>query len=404
MSARTHIILGLSCILVCVSAWAGPANDLEDLRGRIHQLQQEMSATEGSKNEAADALRKSERAISDLNRNLRSLEQQKTVLQSELGRLYERSSHTQEYIQQGQNALAALLRQRYEQGLTDPLSLVLSGQDPDEVSRQLDYLELLAQSRVQTVQTLRSNLQTLAQVTSQREEKLRQLAKIEAQQTAQRKQLQQESAARASLVADLSRKMKKQKHSLESLRRDEKRLTRLVEDINRMLARRHQEKRKAPVKEQKGGAPPAVAMIDKVPEPGYDSQDFARMKGHLRLPLAGELVNRFGSPRSDTGLSWRGLFIRAPEGREVKAVATGRVVFADWLRGFGNLLIIDHGESYMSLYGGAQTLFAQVGDLVQAGAVVASAGSTGGNSESGLYFELRYQSRPFDPMTWVGRP
>ena len=145
-------------------------------------------------------------------------------------------------------------------------------------------------------------------------------------------------------------------------------------------------------------------MIDKVPEFGYDSDSFARMKGHLRLPVAGELMNRFGSPRSDTGLSWRGLFIRAPEGRDVKAVASGRVVFADWLRGFGNLLIIDHGGSYMSLYGGAQSLFAQVGDVVKGGATVASAGSTGGNSESGLYFELRYQSKPFDPMTWVGRP
>ena len=403
--------IGLLLGLCCSTALAGPANDLEDLRGRIHQLQQDLSTTEGSKNEAVDALRKSERAISETSRTLRDLEQQQRVLQSELDNLHQRSTQTREEIGQSQGALARLLKQRYEQGVPDMVPLLLSGEDPDDIARQMEYLEILARSQAQTMHALRNNLQALAQVTTVREQKLKQLAAVQAQQVAQRKRLQAETEARAKVVASLSSKMKKQKRSLESLRKDEKRLTRLVEDIARMLARRDQDRR---ARRQKKGAdksvaegsapPPAVAMIDKVPEPGYDSEGFARMKGHLRLPVAGELINRFGSPRSDTGLSWRGLFIRAPEGREVKAVASGRVVFSDWLRGFGNLLIIDHGGSYMSLYGGAQSLFAQVGETVQGGATVATAGSTGGNSESGLYFELRYQSKPFDPMSWVGRP
>jgi septal ring factor EnvC (AmiA/AmiB activator) len=405
------LFIGLLLGLCCSTALAGPANDLEDLRGRIHQLQQDLSTTEGSKNEAVDALRKSERAISETNRTLRDLEQQQRALQSELDNLHQRSTQTREEIGQSQGALARLLKQRYEQGVPDMVPLLLSGEDPDDIARQMEYLEILARSQAQTMHALRNNLQALAQVTTAREQKLKQLAAVQAQQASQRKRLQAETEARAKVVASLSSKMKKQKRSLESLRKDEKRLTRLVEDIARMLARRDQDRR---ARRQKKGAdkpvadgaapPPAVAMIDKVPEPGYDSEGFARMKGHLRLPVAGELINRFGSPRSDTGLSWRGLFIRAPEGREVKAVASGRVVFSDWLRGFGNLLIIDHGGSYMSLYGGAQSLFAQVGETVQGGATVATAGSTGGNSESGLYFELRYQSKPFDPMSWVGRP
>ena len=405
--ATRALIAVLASLLLCGSALAGPENDLEGLRGKIRELQRELSATEGSKNEAVDALRKSERAISEINRALRDLDQQQQALQTELGRLHERSSRTRDAIDQGQAALAILLRQRYEQGVSEPLSLLLSGQDPDVISRQMEYLEVLARARAETVQSLRGNLQTLAQVTGEREKKLRQLARVQAEQASQRKRLQAENTARARLVASLSSKMKKQKRSLQSLQKDEKRLTRLVENINRMLARQAEERRRRHKEEQgraAAGAPPPVAMIDKVPEFGYDSDGFARMKGHLRLPVAGELMNRFGSPRSDTGLSWRGLFIRAPEGREVKAVASGRVVFADWLRGFGNLLIIDHGGSYMSLYGGVQSLFVQVGDLVKGGAAVASAGSTGGNSESGLYFELRYQSKPFDPMTWVGRP
>ncbi len=402
---------GLLLGLCSITAFAGPANDLEDLRGRIHQLQQDLSATEGSKNEAVDALRKSERAISETNRTLHDLELQQRALQTELDNLHQRSTHTREEIGQSQGALARLLKQRYEQGVPDVVPLLLSGEDPDDIARQMEYLEILAQSQAQTMHALRNNLQALAQVTTAREQKLKQLAAVQAQQAAQRKRLQAENDARARVVASLSNKMKKQKRSLESLQKDEKRLTRLVEDIARMLARREQDRRarqnkKNAEKPIAGSSvpPPAVAMIDKVPEPGYDSEGFARMKGHLRLPMAGELINRFGSPRSDTGLSWRGLFIRAPEGREVKAVASGRVVFSDWLRGFGNLLISDHGGSYMSLYGGAQSLFAQVGDVVQGGATVATAGSTGGNSESGLYFELRYQSKPFDPMSWVGRP
>ena len=117
--------------------------------------------------------------------------------------------------------------------------------------------------------------------------------------------------------------------------------------------------------------------------------------------MRGELGNRFGSPRSDSGLNWKGLFIAARPGEEVHAIAAGRVVFADWLRGFGNLLIIDHGDSYMSLYGNNETLYKQVGETIRGGETIAAVGNSGGNTDSGLYFEIRYQGKPFDPLTWV---
>ena len=104
--------------------------------------------------------------------------------------------------------------------------------------------------------------------------------------------------------------------------------------------------------------------------------------------------------REDTGVSWKGLFIKSPVGNEVKSVASGVVVFADWLRGFGNLLIIDHGNDYMSLYGYNQSLLKQVGDEVKAGDTVAAVGNSGGSETSGLYFELRHRSKPFDPLSW----
>jgi len=116
--------------------------------------------------------------------------------------------------------------------------------------------------------------------------------------------------------------------------------------------------------------------------------------------VRGEVTNRYGAARKDTGLSWKGLFIRAPEGAEVKSVAKGSVVFADWLRGFGNLIIIDHGDGYMSLYGNNQSLLKNLGDDVKGGDTIAAVGNTGGNESAGLYFELRRRSQPFDPLSW----
>ena len=129
-------------------------------------------------------------------------------------------------------------------------------------------------------------------------------------------------------------------------------------------------------------------------------QPFASLKGRLRWPLKGDLMARFGARRED-GPSWKGLFIRAAEGSEVHAVAGGRVVFAEWLRGFGNLIIVDHGTQYMTIYGNNQAVLKHAGDSVAAGDVIASAGNTGGNAQSGLYFEMRFQGRAFDPLGWV---
>jgi septal ring factor EnvC (AmiA/AmiB activator) len=130
---------------------------------------------------------------------------------------------------------------------------------------------------------------------------------------------------------------------------------------------------------------------------------FAALRGKLRLPARGELSNRFGTPREDGGTTWKGLFIRAPQGEEVKAVAPGKVVFSDWMRGFGNLLIVDHGGDYLSIYGNNETLFKQAGENVASGDVLGRVGNSGGNPETGLYFELRHLGKPFDPLSWVKR-
>jgi septal ring factor EnvC (AmiA/AmiB activator) len=140
---------------------------------------------------------------------------------------------------------------------------------------------------------------------------------------------------------------------------------------------------------------------ERVPDASTDGSAFADLRGKLSLPVRGELRGRFGSPRADGGLSWKGVFIVSQPRQEVRAVAAGRVVFADWLRGFGNLIIIDHGGGYMSLYGNNESLFKQVGQPAKGGETVAAVGNSGGNTDYGLYFEIRHQGKAFDPLTWV---
>ena len=145
----------------------------------------------------------------------------------------------------------------------------------------------------------------------------------------------------------------------------------------------------------------AIARNELTPQTGAASErEFASLRGSLHLPVAGDITARFGTRRGD-GLNWKGVFIRAAAGASVKSVAAGRVVFADWLRGFGNLIIVDHGSQYLTIYGNNQALLKRPGDHVQRGDVIASIGNTGGNQDSGLYFEMRYQGRAFDPLGWV---
>jgi septal ring factor EnvC (AmiA/AmiB activator) len=143
--------------------------------------------------------------------------------------------------------------------------------------------------------------------------------------------------------------------------------------------------------------------VSAVPDPAGAGSPapFPALKGSLRLPVRGELVGRYGAQRSEGTASAKGVFIRAPGGEAVRAVATGRVVYADWMRGFGNLLIVDHGDAYLSIYGNNESLLKQTGDAVTLGEAVATVGQSGGNEETGLYFELRHLGRPFDPLSWV---
>jgi murein hydrolase activator len=136
-------------------------------------------------------------------------------------------------------------------------------------------------------------------------------------------------------------------------------------------------------------------------EPAPFGVSFAQLRGRMGFPVRGELIGRFGAPRADGGTKWRGVFIRARWRRGCHRVAPGEVVFSDWLRGYGNLIIVDHGDDYLTIYGNNDALFKVVGDRIGGGTPIASVGASGGGQESGLYFEIRHKGEPVDPMQWI---
>lgn len=360
--------------------------ELRELRGRIAALQKRLTAAEESKNEAADALRESERAISEANRELRELGSQARQHNRKLVEL-KRELRQREQALKGQQALiSAMLYRHYLGGQSEPLKLLLNREDPNQIARHLYYFGAISRARAEVIAELRAGLARLNELTREAEQKAAELSVVTAEQRAQRARLEREKRARNQVMAKISRDIERQRREIGTLKRNETRLARLVESLTRLMAR----PRAAP-----------RSRSGRTPEPSIGDSDFARLKGRLSPPVRGELANRFGSPRSDGGVLWKGLFIAAPPGEEVRAVADGRVVFADWLRGFGNLLIIDHGDAFMSLYGNNEALYKRVGDIIHGGEPVAAVGNSGGNADSGLYFELRYQGRPLDPLDWV---
>lgn len=235
---------------------------------------------------------------------------------------------------------------------------------------------------------------------------------LEARLQAEEQAVQQAVAQRKAKVEALAGVLGSRRDEARALREDEARMALLLRELERQA----QQVREAAVPQRPVAVPPpgtdapepsppvrSAVLAPPAPGPTPGSVSFAQLQGQLGLPVRGELVGRFGAPRAEGGTTWRGVFIRARQGAEVKAVAAGEVVFSDWLRGFGNLLILDHGNDYLSVYGNNDALLREVGDKVDGGATLASVGASGNQGESGLYFEIRHQGRPVDPLRWVRR-
>ncbi|MCX7891019.1 MAG: peptidoglycan DD-metalloendopeptidase family protein [Burkholderiales bacterium] len=384
-------LLAAAAALAAAPAAPGEKEALDALRKRLEHLRSEIASAEGSRTEAADQLRESESAISEANRALAEIGNALAAARAELRAVEAEAARVGGEKAVREAELARMLHARYVAHRPGPLALLLSGEDPNRIARELVYAGYLSRAHAELVRALETDRQRLTELAERAREKDTELASLERAQRAERERLVREQAARRAVLARVSDQLRKQRRELATLERDEKRLERLVANLARAA--------RPPVPAPPRGEKP-LARNDKVPEPGAEAGVFSALKGRLRLPVRGELSGRYGAPR-EGGLAWKGLFLRAPEGEEVRAVAAGRVVFADWLRGFGNLLVLDHGQGYLTIYGHNQAVLKRPGDAVHGGEVVATVGATGGAEESGLYFEIRDQGRPVDPMAWV---
>lgn len=402
--------------------------DLGELRSRIKELRKDLDSSEEDKADAAERLRESERQVSRLEHELEQLAEQRSQIEAKLRNLEGQSRELGNTLTQQQSQLERLLYKQYLRGNPDSLQLLLNGNDPNQTARDLHYMSAIALARAELMGEITASLERKKTLAADAKARAEELQEVAAQQQQRRSELEKQRAERQKLYAQLADKVKAQRREIGQLQQDEKRLTQLVDRLSNMLAKQAAEAaraaraaeaaKQAEAARQKNkphetprdtarttpppepAKPPRPSEAENRYEPVASDGSFPRLRGNLRLPVRGAVTGRFGTAR-DGGGTWRGLFIKAGNGSEVKAVAAGRVVFADWMRGFGNLLIIDHGDAYMTIYGNNDTLHKQVGQSVRGGETVATVGNSGASAESGLYFEIRHQGQPIDPMKWA---
>ena len=404
-----------------------------ELQQKLERLKQDIDDTEEAKSQASDALAESEAAISNADRSLHDLEQEEQAVEAKLAKIVKQQEELRKAVELQKQKLARLLRDQYVTGNEDRMKLLLSGDDPNRINRELQMLGYVSQAQARLIASLRANLAALEANKAATEEAKEELDDIAEERLQQKQVLQREKGQRAQLLAKLSTKLSAQRKEAGNVEQNEHRMAGLVDKLSKLIEEQQkaEAERRAAAKAAKLAKAPSTAeprqsnpdaidadeppasspaqaptRIDATPiarledNAGVFPHDFEALRGQLRLPVKGDLVTRFGSKRGD-GPSWKGVFIKTDEGAEVKAIAGGRVVFAEWLRGFGNLIIVDHGNQYMSIYGNNQAVLKHAGDVVKTGEIIANAGNSGGNEQSGLYFEMRHQGRAFDPMGWV---
>jgi len=361
--------------LLAAASSVGAATDESDaerekLRERIGSLQQKLKQTRNERDAARAALRPVERRISQQIRTQRKTREEITTSNKKLLRLRQQQQSSRIALARQRQALAGYAREAYVLGRQDQFKLLLNQQDPTSFGRLLTYYRIYADARATRMNAINQDLRQLSQLESRISQHRKNMQLAEDRHQKQSRALEKSRQLRATLLASLNREIRTGTQEIARLKRDEKRLNKVMTEL------------------------PELAAL------GPNGRRFAGARGRLPPPVRGRVTARFGTRRQLGDLRWKGIFLATPSGREVKAVFGGRVVFADWLQGYGLLLILEHGDGYMTLYGNNEGLTRQLGDRVEAGNVIALTGNTGNIAQSGLYFEVRYQGKPKNPLRW----
>ena len=373
------IILSLT-LLSAISAQAEQSVSQSEIEARLKALEEEilsykeiLDSTQGQKSEVEETLERNEKGINKLineidtiENELESTNEKISSLTAKQKELLTEKSAQQHYIEQQ-------IRAAYEIGSQEYLKVLLNQEDPNEIARMLTYYDYFNQARSRQIETYNLTLLDLDRITRELADETIVLESQRRTLGTQRKSLAKVQQQKKTTLKALINQISSTGSALSKLEQDRGRLEQLLDKLQETLA--------------KLDAP-------------RSAQPFAGMQGKLLLPVEGSISHRFGNQRNQGKLKWHGIFIDAAEGESVYSVHYGRVVFSDWLRGFGLLMIISHGEGYMSLYGHNQALFRETGDWVSAGEVIATVGDSGGQNKTGLYFEIRIDGKPNNPQNW----
>jgi septal ring factor EnvC (AmiA/AmiB activator) len=287
----------------------------------------------------------------------------------------EQSSQTRVRLGRERVALANQVRMSYLTGRQETIKLMLNQESPERLGRMMVYYDYLNRTRSRRIANVSRELDVLAELGAAADQVTRELAALEAEQQRELEGLEKLRVERQVAVGTLEETIESAQQEIDRLQAEEQRLTELVREINEVLA-----------------------------EFPVDSQEpFSASRGRLAWPIPGTVLSRFGQSRVGAQVRWQGVQVAAPAGTPVRSVYHGRVVFSDWLPGHGLLIIVDHGERYMSLYGHNEALLKESGDWVEPGEAIAQVGDSGGQAQTALYFEIRRDGNPVDPQPWMSR-
>ncbi len=351
--------------------------ELAQLKRKISDLQVKMKERQSTLQKEDAVLRDVDLRVNEINRNLRDLDARKLGLRAELSELQVKKEETYSRLMAEQKILSRQLRSAYVSGHEEYIKLIMNQQDPAVVSRMLVYYRYLTKSRVRTIDSINQYLEKIQNLESDiqgRSNELKNLIQLQRERWNSLKVAYREQQI---AVQTLRNELAGNRQLIERMHSDEQELLQLIDRLRE--------------------------IIDDLSDEERTGTSFKELRGSLKLPVDADVAVRFGARRQIGNLRWKGIVLAGKLGSDVHAVFDGRVVYADWMRGFGLLLIIDHGDSYLSLYGHNESILVEEGDWVATGQVVASVGKSGGSSKPGLYFGIRYKGRPQNPLHWARR-
>ena len=412
---RLFLALAFSCLLGTAVAdeRAEARKQIEAARKDVAELQKLLKQIEQEKSAVHKQLQTTESEMGTLEKQVDSLQQEIDRSEAELDRLNEEKTTLEGARIEQQRLIGIQARAAYQSGRQEYLKLLLNQQNPEKFSRSLTYYDYLSKARFEQLEGFNETLRQLAKVETGIEQQQAALSEQQSGLKQRQTQLAEVRKQRQQTLAKLDKDLSNRDNKLKARQKEQAQLERVLKTIEETLARQAREAeeqrqralaeaRKEQLRQQRSVGSTAAHSGPFVSSAGESfGGPFANAKGKLPWPVDGRLVAGYGTPRGgDARTKWDGVLIGATIGTQVRAVHGGRVVFADWLRGAGLLVILDHGNGYLSLYGHNQSLLRDAGEIVKAGDPIATVGNSGGQEAAALYFAIRQQGRPSDPAQW----